>query len=47
MIFAQTWLMVLPIAIQLTELEQRFEQEKNLISELLEQRRQSQDVSNI
>ncbi|MEQ5517341.1 DUF2345 domain-containing protein [Providencia rettgeri] len=35
------------IAIQLTELEQRFEQEKNLISELLEQRRQSQDVSDI
>ncbi len=35
------------IAIQLAELEQRFEQEKNLISELLEQRRQSQDVSDI
>lgn len=35
------------IAIQLTELEQCFEKEKNLISELLEQRRQSQDVSNI
>ncbi|UNH32196.1 type VI secretion system ATPase TssH [Moellerella wisconsensis] len=35
------------IAIQLAELEQRFEQEKNLISELMELRRQTQDISEI